>query len=346
MASDQKPYDWRETLNQIGPSDPERVGLEAYAEALTSRNLPVIFGLDDLALVLGTESRLLQHIFHARQKFYRAFDIPKRRGGSRTISAPFPTLLQFQRWINTEIFSKLGMHESAYGFVHGKSIIMNAKQHLGCETLLKIDLKDFFPSIGLRRVLRIFRWLGYTPTVSFYLASLCTLDDCLPQGAATSPALSNLIARRLDLRLSAAAKIASLSYTRYADDLTFSGNHVSASTMHLVKSIVESEGFSINNEKTLLANGQKKIVTGISVSGDRLKLPRSTRRALRQEFHFVRKRGVLSHMAATQQHNPLYVESLLGKFAFWASVEPENDFAAEGITFLRGVQKALDSGNL
>src|SRR5690606_38227468 len=111
--------------------------------------------------------------------------------------------------------------------------------------ILKVDLKDFFPSINFNRVINVFLKAGYTRDISFSLARICTLHNSLPQGAPTSPILSNLIIKRLDIRLEKLSKKLKLNYTRYADDLTFSGDSITISFLHYVKSIINSEGFKV-----------------------------------------------------------------------------------------------------
>lgn len=256
-------------------------------------------------------------------------------------------MLEAQRWINANVLSKVTISESAQGFVRGRSILTNAEYHLNQRALLRVDLKDFFPSITLRRVLGVFRWMGYMPTVAYYLGVICSNQRRLPQGAATSPALSNIVANALDRRLFALSKESGLVYSRYADDLIFSGTHIHLSTVDLIRKIAMDEGFEVNEQKTFLARGnKKKIVTGISVVGPRLKLPRSTRRTLRQALHYVRVHGIQRHLEATMEGNPLYIESLLGKFIFWRQVEPDNEYVAEGVAFLRQLQKAVDEGDV
>lgn len=346
MALSLEHQEWAAILATLDVTDAERNALHTYAETLIERGFPVIFGFDHLSSLLGIERKVLRQLVNAPRKFYRTFEIPKRSGGLRTISAPYPLLLETQRWINRSILSKLQTHDAAHGFVKERSIIGNAARHLNCHSLLRIDLKDFFPSIGIRRILGVFRWMGYTPTVGYYLAALCSLEDCLPQGAATSPTLSNVIANSLDRRISALASGCGLNYSRYADDLIFSGNRIALSTVDFIRGIIKDEGFEINEEKTFLASGnKKKIVTGISVVGERLKLPRNTRRLLRQELHHIQRAGIRSHIEATGQQNPLYIDSLLGKFTFWRQVEPDNEYVADGIEYLRHVQLAVDRGD-
>lgn len=131
--------------------------LSAYAGGLASRDLPAIFSFHHLCLLLGVTPRYLASVVFSSGSHYRSFDIPKRSGGYRQISAPYPTLLQCQRWIVRNILSHEKVHVAAHGYVGGRSIISNARKHLAGKELLKIDLKDFFPSIPVERVIGYFK---------------------------------------------------------------------------------------------------------------------------------------------------------------------------------------------
>jgi retron-type reverse transcriptase len=199
-----------------------------------------------------------------------------------------------------------------------------------------MDLEDFFPSIKLRRVIALFKRLGYPQNVSFYLSQLCCYSKQLPQGAATSPYLSNIIATKMDARLYGLSRAYGLNYTRYADDLTFSGPKISIKTIETIKKVVEDEGFKVNPQKTRLCRSAgKRIVTGISVSGKNLTIPREYKRELKQELHYVRSFGLTSHIARRQIRNPFYIESLYGKLIFWKWVEPDNTFVNQVIPYMR-----------
>jgi len=201
-----------------------------------------------------------------------------------------------------------------------------------------MDLEDYFPSIPVNWVVNFFRHLGYAGNVAFFLSSLCCKDGGLPQGAATSPPLSNLLVIQLDERLAGLAKSYDLRYTRYADDLAFSGGYIPHKFIKIVEEIVCDFGLSVNQSKTKLCVGQgRKVVTGLSVSGPVLKLPRSVKRSLRQQAHYVKQYGILSHSSKLRNRNPYYLESLIGKLAFWIQVEPDNDYPKAYLTALRGI---------
>ncbi len=156
---------------------------------------------------------------------------------------------------------------------------------------------------------------------------MCTSDGCLPQGAATSPYLSNIAIRKVDWRLYHLCKKCGVIYTRYADDLTFSGENIRYSFISIVNNIVEEEGFKVNNNKTRLHKRKgRRIVTGISVNNSDPKIPRKMKRDLRQQVYYVLKYGIKSHMYKRKIRDPFYIQSLYGKLQFWNWVEPQDSF--------------------
>lgn len=319
-----------------------RQAAEQYVTRLCRASLPVVFDSGHLAQIVGLSDSTIRSMVAAQQKFYREFSIPKRRGGERTIQAPYPSILYVQRWINKAILRQIPVHESAHGFLRNRSVVSNAAPHIGQECVLKLDIKDFFPTIKLRRVIAVFLRAGYSAEVSYDLARICTLDGCLPQGAATSPAIANIVAAQLDCRLSGLAAKFSLRYTRYADDLTFSGRAVSVGLSRIVQRLVEAEGFLVNVEKTLLMRSScKKIVTGISVSGSSAKVPREFRRTLRNEVFQVVRRGLEAHKEALDIRDPQYLQRLIGKVAYWRMVEPDSAAARAYLEQLLELQRNL-----
>lgn len=307
----------------------------SYIEPLLRNKVPVIFDFYHLCLLLGKNEAYLASVINSNVSHYRKFEIPKRSGGKRIISAPYPTLLECQSWIYANILTKIKIHSSAHGFTFKKSIITKSKLHVGQNHFLKIDLKDFFPSITMNQVITIFKSLGYTHKVSFYLAALCCYDDVLPQGAPTSPMLSNIVAKGLDNRLLKFSKKFDLKYTRYADDLAFSGDSIPVKHIEYISKIINSCGFIVNEKKTILQQEKhKRIVTGISIAEDVIKVPRAYKRKLKLEIHCIRKHGLLGHMRKHKIRNPDYLLSIIGKIHFWLSVEPYNAYARQALSDL------------
>ena len=307
----------------------------AYIKPLLRKDLPIIFDFNHLCLLLGKNPAYLASVINSNNNHYREFYIPKRSGGVRKITAPYPTLLECQTWIYENILKKIQIHSSAYGFTFNKSIISNAKIHVAQNHFLKIDLKDFFPSIKINQVITVFKSLGYTHKVSFYLASICCYGNELPQGASTSPVLSNIVAKTLDNRLMRYAKKFNLRYTRYADDLAFSGDSIPVKHIDYITNIINSCGFEVNEKKTILNQDKhKRIVTGISIAEDKIKIPREYKRKLKLEIHCIRKHGIATHIIKNKIKNIDYLQSIIGKIYFWLSVEPNNNFASQALNDL------------
>ena len=221
---------------------------------------------------------------------YREFTIPKRSGGKRRILAPEPELKSLQRRILRRLLARLKVHPSAMGFQGGRSIVTNANAHRGQAVLIRLDLVDFFPSTRAKRLKRYFRQIGWNRPVANLLVRLCTFDGGLPQGAPTSPRLSNLVNYRLDARLSGMAARLGAVYTRYADDITISFAEDDRDKIHyfrrFVQGVIESEGYRLHHRKKLSVRRRhhRQMVTGLVVN-HRVNLPREVRRWLRAVEH-------------------------------------------------------------
>ena len=311
----------------------------AYVDTMIQQKMPIIIGINHLAYLMKIEPSTLKKMVTSSRSFYKTFFIPKRKGGQRKIDAPYPVLLHAQRWIYNQILNKIDVNDHAMGFIKSKSIVNNACVHLGNRCLLLLDIQDFFPSIKWYKVYSIFHKLGYPQNISQYLTSLCCFNGCLPQGAVTSPSLSNIISKRLDARLSALANSFEISYSRYADDITFSGKFISPKFYKIIQTIIEEEGFKLNKEKTRFIYGQhQKIVTGISISSGKPTIPKAAKRQVRQHIYYIRKYGLQSHMNNIQSRDPIYLERLLGYLCFWKSIEPDNHFVKQAIKDLKIIE--------
>jgi RNA-directed DNA polymerase len=245
----------------------------------------------------------------ARGFSYSTFTIPKRNGGRRNIEAPNDQLKALQRTVLHRLLNPLPVPEAATGFVPGRSIVDNARPHAGQPVVINLDLADFFPSITAERVMAAWQALGWGAEAATVLTRICTNEGHLPQGAPTSPALSNLVCRKLDARLSALLDVYDGHYTRYADDLTLSlpgfgtnkrlrkhkGKNLlrarpasmpSRSLLTRVKAILQEEGFAIQMRKKVRVQRahQRQTATGLVVNA-KVNLPRATRRLIRAMQH-------------------------------------------------------------
>lgn len=311
-----------------------------YATPLLEKDLPVIYDFEHLYRLLGINKSLLAAMVNSPEAFYRTFSIPKRSGGVRTITAPHESLKTIQSWIYSNILAKTKVSKCAHGFMTKRSIVTNAQCHVHKKYLLKLDLQDFFPSIPKSFVVQVFHKFGYTNRVSGYLSSICCYEECLPQGAPTSPMLCNIIAFHMDNRLNGLAKSYYYKYTRYADDLAFSGTHISISFVDKVSKIIEECGFRLNKNKIRLYNERgSKILTGVSIANGKLSLPRDYRRSLTQELYYIQRYGLNGHVRHNKIKNPHYLESMLGKVNYWLMIEPNNENAQMYRDYLSRIYK-------
>lgn len=266
---------------------------ESDLDRLNNSNLPLLETAADLAATMNISIGELRFLAFSRQtstvSHYIRFKIPKKTGGDRLISAPMPRLKSAQTWILTNILEKLPLHDAACGFRSGRSIVTNAEPHVGADAIINFDLKNFFPSISYKRVKGLFRSFGYSEAIATILALLGTEaeteeleldgqtyyvalgDRHLPQGSPASPAITNIMCRRLDRRLEGMAAELGFVYTRYADDLTFSASgdnlrHI-CNILRRTESIVTHEGFALNPEKTrIMRKNRRQEVTGVVVN--------------------------------------------------------------------------------
>ena len=291
-------------------------------EKLKKNELPYILNIDHLAHLSGISPQQLHLFIKNKRIVYSSFKLPKKNGGFRSIDAPSKNMKLVQRWILDNILYKLNAGEYAHGFVPNRSIATNALVHVGQELVLGIDIRDFFPTITLKRVEGLFKSIGYNEEISYALGELCTFNWRLPQGAPTSPMISNLIAWRMDIKLSKFCEKRGLIYSRYADDITISGNKNLPRYKTLIFRIIEEEGFSINEEKVrLLGRGSSQKVTGVIVN-DKISLGRKRRKRLEAIIHNILKNGPI---AENLNNDPYFKEKLFGHLGFASMIEP--DFA-------------------
>ncbi|SJN27075.1 reverse transcriptase family protein [Psychrobacter sp. JB385] len=340
---------------------------------LIENKLPLINKHTQLADAVNLSVPQLKGLCYQREVAtnipYTHFTINKRNGTPRQIWSPIPRLKFVQRWILENILNNLTTHGAAHGFVRGKSIVTNAAVHSNSALLIKLDVKDFFPSVHWRRVKGVFRHAGYPEQIATLLALLCTesprqmvqqngktyyvalSDRALPQGAPTSPALTNIVCINLDRRLTGLADKVGLRYSRYADDLTFSLPANSTSTENAaqpsdhnqligqllgsVHKILREEGFILNDDKTrVIRMGNQHTVTGMVVNGEGVpRVPRKIKRMLRAALHNLDSGQSLRDGET--------LDTLSGYAAWIASAEPEL-----GQQYLEKIEALQDQGKL
>lgn len=296
---------------------------------------PAILTLGHLAHRTGVPHASLRRYVSRRYEPYRSFYIRKQSGGRRLISIPEPDLFTAQRWLAKHVLRAVPTHRASFAFAPGSSIVQCAAKHTGAAWLIKLDIKQFFPSISEIQVYRVFRELGYQRLISFELARISTFapqasprymlknwqnhhtkgvpaygfrgQGYLPQGAPTSPMLSNLVMRALDEAIARISRDAGVRYSRYADDMTFSTKKVSfgrAASKNLIREVkccLMRSGFRLNMQKaTIVPPGARKVVLGLLVDGTQPKLTREFRSNLRQHLYYLEKFGPVAHAQARE----------------------------------------------
>jgi RNA-directed DNA polymerase len=332
-------------------------------ERLQSRQLPLLGNAEQIAAAMGISLGQLRFFAFNRKtsriSHYIRFKIPKKTGGERLISAPLPRLKKAQYWILSNILEKIELHDNAHGFRRDRSILTNAQPHVGAEVVINFDLQDFFPSISYKRVKGVFRAIGYSEAAATIFGLLCTEAETveveldgktyyvavgerhLPQGSPASPALTNLLCRRLDRRLSAMATELGFTYTRYADDLTFSASGDSLRQMcNLIRrteSIVAHEDFGINEAKTriLRRKSTQVEVTGIVVN-EFPNCDRKTLKRFRATLFQIERDGIEGKYWGNSQN---VMAAIQGFANFVAMVNPE-----KGSQFQAQIQRIKANG--
>lgn len=288
-----------------------------YSERLLLKGLPVFFDEEHIDCVLHTHGMPALYDYHSFELI----------NGSkiRKIYAPSKRLKKRQQWILCKVLNNIKISESVHGFEKGHSIKTHAELHAAHSHVVCMDIKNFFPSVTSERVAEMFNNLGYTVRASRGLARLCCYNGVLPQGAPTSPKIANIICRDMDIKIQNYSEKRGITYSRYADDLTFSANVEMPELVGAVTEIVKGFGFNINQDKTrIYAPGEPKFITGLVVQNGTVRIPKGFKRELKKEIYYCQKFGVLIHLQNTNsEHYINYREHLYGKAYYINMIEPE-----------------------
>ena len=321
-------------LKALAGHVPDAVMRQALREAaLRLRGTP---GKDPVLLELGAHVGLsdLPHLAAAMvavehdaepgwrvDHCYHQWQLPKNSGGTRTISAPAPSLKRAQRALLDSLLTPLGAHPCAYGFVKGRSIKDNASIHVGREIVVNADVGNCFPSVRWPLVLGALRrdFAGeLTAGAIGTILDLCTAEGGLPIGAPTSPALLNRVLLKTDEILEESAQKRGCLYSRYADDITFSGDHGAVKLLGVAKGVLSRIGLNLDPRKTnIFRRGRRQVCTGLVVN-EQVSVPRRVRRRLRAAVHRESIEG-----KSTWHGQPQSTNSLKGRLAFLGMMHPE-----------------------
>ena len=356
QARQQKAADyqsWREqTLPHLGRGVSQGLQYEnGDDEKLTRLGLPILHSAAEVAAALKIETKTLAWLtYHRGADFidhYHHFSIPKKRGGKREISSPKTKLRAAQSWLLENVLAKQEIHEAAMAFRPARSICDNAAQHNGRALVIRVDLKDFFPSVGFKRVKRTYQSFGYNEGVASIFALLSTEaprvamnfdgkkyhvaigERALPQGACTSPALTNILCKTLDARLAGICEKLGFTYTRYADDLVFSTDNLDgdpvSQILHWARLVIRENGFEINEEKLMvMRKGSRQAVTGLVVNAQDAEGPRLSRRDLKKFRAFLHHYEKFGREKMTEKIGRDALSYARGYLSFIHMVRPEH----------------------
>lgn len=306
-------------------------GAKEAEEALRSFHLLEDTGVSEekyLACLYAVSNHIEEH--------YHTAVIPKKNGGTRRLSVPDILLRTIQKNIVRNILSERSVSPYAAAYKKKTSILENARPHVGTETVMKLDIRDFFDCITFQMVYQYaFPAIYYPPSIRMLLTSLCCRNDCLPQGAPSSPAISNLAMRAFDEYMGAWCRERKIHYTRYCDDLTFSGTFDPKEIKQKVRNFLHILGFELNTKKTRVQNRYcRQTVTGLVVN-EKIQVNREYRKQLRREIYYCQKYGVKSHlnrignpdwMRKDEPDAERYLQHLLGKINYVLAVNPQDEY--------------------
>ncbi|APF40366.1 hypothetical protein BHE16_04285 [Neomicrococcus aestuarii] len=284
----------------------------------TAEELQIAAALPDSALLwlcrpLSAEDIYVHEIRKSKGRFRRVYE-PRDNSLARLLK-------QLKEFLDRQVFQP---HANVHGFIRDRSIFTNATAHLGARAILAVDISDFFSSISRDQITGALISLGASDQVAVSIANVCTFRNELVTGLSTSPVLSNLVFLPLDKNFESLAVERGLTYSRYADDLTFSGDAVDDQLLAVVAERLSEHGFKINLKKVrFMRKGHRQVVTGVSVAcGDKLRLPRNFKKRIRQDLYFSEKNGIsLQALHRGFSNDEDFRESLKGKINHLNSVD-------------------------
>lgn len=291
-----------------------------YNELLSSFNL---VNTSDIKKI----NKILYGISNNIDLNYEEIIIKKKNKDLRYLNEPSPILKSIQKRILKNVLEEKMISKCAYAYKKGLSTVLNAKNHVGCKVILKLDIENFFDNINFYKVYNsCFNENLYPKKLGMLLTNLCVYNGKLPQGAPTSGYISNIVLRDFDCNIDAYCKDKNINYTRYSDDMTFSGEFDIRKLIKYVNELLFKEGFRLNKSKIkVVLNTTRQQVTGIVVN-KKLNLSKNYKRKVRQEVYYVLKYGVKSHIKKRNINLSCnrYLSMLLGKINYVLTVNPND----------------------
>lgn len=292
--------------------------MQAVHDFYSSHNMyfPFLFEIHQLAGFFMMNPKRIFDLVKGAEDHYREIELKKKNGKIRRIHAPDQLLKRKQNAIRRKILMKFSPSKYAKAYVRRRTLVDNASPHVGKRYLLKLDISDFFGSIRFEQVYAaVFHSKHFSRQVGMLLTTLCCYKGVLPQGAPTSPALSNLVMRNFDDNIGQWCESRGISYTRYSDDMTFSSNEPLYPVYQKVKAMLQESGFRLNEKKThFVTNASRQSVTGLTVN-EKVAVSREYKRRVRQQVYYALK---FMDISIEEKHR------LIGKIHFILQIEPDN----------------------
>lgn len=298
--------------------------------------------LSSLEQDLGVSAKTLYAVSNNLSRHYRSVQLPKKNGGHRSLSVPDEVLKAIQKRIAEVLLARMPVSRYATAYRYGGSTLRNARAHVGKSIVLKLDILHFFDSIRYSTVKdRVFPAEIYGESIRILLTMLCYYKDSLPQGAPSSPAITNILLYDFDEAVGLWCRVRGIAYTRYCDDMTFSGSFDPKEVTGFIRGQLKKLGFLLNEQKTRVQRrGQQQTVTGIVVN-EKPNIPADYRRKLRQELYFCKKYGVREHLRRIGLDIPeeTYLRQLSGRVNYVLQVSPNDSSFIEAGNWLRQMGK-------
>ena len=297
--------------------------------------------LDSLEQDLGFSAKTLYGLSNNLDKHYRNTFIPKHDGSKRKLSIPDLILKRVQRSIADNILADYPISRYAMAYTKGSSVQKNASLHVGKQKILKLDIDGFFDHITYSRVKDcVFCKENYSEPIRILLTMLCYYKESLPQGAPTSPAITNIIMYDFDEKIGKYCGENNISYSRYCDDITFSGDFNEKAVIFVVKDELRKLGLFLKSRKTaVIPNTKRQTVTGIVVN-EKIGLTKEYKNKIRQEIYYIKKYGIDGHLSKIGEPNKQhYLNSLKGRVAFVLQTVPDDEEFLGYKEFLKNMQK-------
>lgn len=289
---------------------------------------------------LGFSAKTLYGLSNSLEKHYHTVYLPKSDGSKRKLSVPDLILKKVQRSIADNILAQYPISRYAKAYKVGSSVQKNARPHIGKKKILKLDIEGFFDHILYSRVKdTVFYEEKYSESIRILLTMLCYYNDSLPQGAPTSPAITNIIMYDFDETVGTFCNEKNIAYTRYCDDMTFSGCFDEREIISFVKGELRKLGLFLKNRKTAVISASKRqVVTGIVVN-EKMNVTKDYKKTIRQEIYYIKKFGLDDHLKRLGiSDKQQYVLSLKGRIAFVLQTIPNNCEFIEYKNFLDSIR--------